>query len=196
VSALFQFAITGAFGWVIYFPVRTLELAPLAVTTAVIGGGAVGLVGFTLGGRLCDVWGRRTTFAVSGVVYAFAAAAFFSVTADAAPSPVPWLGAAFAAMSVAGNAATVPLRASGTELFPTRLRGTFLGWAAIGAATALVAVNFAVGALALWLGGIAPAATVAGFVMLAAVAVFLAFLPETSGLELEDAALEEPADEG
>ena len=88
-------------------------------------------------------------------------------------------------MALASSAGLVPLRAVATELFPTRLRGAMSGAMALAAAAALVGANFCVALLAALLGGIAPAASVAATAMLPAALVFLVFLPETRGMELE-----------
>jgi len=87
----------------------------------------------------------------------------------------------------------VALRAAGTELFPTRLRSTINGWGAVVGAASGVAVHFATAALAQRMGGLVPAITVLASLMLPAVVVFLWLVPETSGLELEAASLEEAA---
>ncbi len=105
-----------------------------------------------------------------------------------------WIGAVVA-FALFMRVAAVALRASQTELFPTRLRGTLLGWLAMAMAAAAIGAQFAAGGLALWLGGLAPAVSVLGLLMLPAAVVFLALVPETSGLGLEAAALEEEPDE-
>lgn len=131
-TLLFTLAIMATQTWLIHHPVRELEMAPLRVTSAIIAGGAVGVLGFPLGRRLAESWGRRVTFAVATILYAPAAA---------------------------------------------------------------IGAQFAAGGLALWLGGLAPAVSVLGLLMLPAALVFLARVPETSGLGLEAAALEDEPDE-
>ncbi len=185
VATLYSFATSGAQSWLIYHPVRNLGLEPWVATAVVISGGAFSLVGFPLGGWLCERWGRRYTFAVASVVFVGAALAFYRVPADFAPHPGWALGLCFAGMSLAASAALVPLRAAGTEVFPTRLRGAISGALAIAAAVAVVAVNFSVALLAALLAGIAAAASVVATALLLAALVFLATLPETRGVELE-----------
>ncbi len=192
-TLLFTLAIMATQTWLIYHPVRELGLAPLLVTIAVISGGAVGLLGFPLGGHLAESWGRRATFAVAATLYAPAAVGFYHVPADLEPSPAVGVAVAFAAMSTLGNIAMVALRSSQTELFPTRLRGTQLGWLAMAMAVAAITAQFAAGGLALWLGGLAPAVSLLALLMVPAALVFLALVPETRGLGLEAAALEEEA---
>lgn len=185
VGSLYPFAINGAQFWLIYHPVRNLGIEPWVATVVVIAGGAVSLAGFPAGGRMCESWGRRYTFASASLVFAVAAWAYYRVPADFAPHPGVALGACFAVMAFASSAALVPLRAAGTELFPTRLRGAMSGALALAVAAALVAANFSVALLAALLGGIAPAASLAATAILPAAVVFLVLLPETRGVELE-----------
>jgi putative MFS transporter len=185
VGTFYSFATAGSQSWLIYHPVRNLGLEPWVATAVVISGGAFSLVGYPLGGWLCEKWGRRRAFAAASAVFAAAAVAFYRVPADFTPHPGWALGLCFAGMSLAASAALVPLRAAATELFPTRLRGAISGALAIAFAAAVVAVNFSVALLAALLGGIAPAASVVATGMLVATLVFLTTLPETRGVELE-----------
>ncbi len=185
VGALYPFATTGANLWIIYHPVRNLGLEPWVATLVVIAGGAFSMVGYALGGRLCESWGRRGTFAGASVGFVAATFAFYRVPADLEPHPGLGLGLCFAGMAAAAAMGLVPMRAAATELFPTRLRGAVSGSLAIAAAASLVAVNFSVALLVAPLGGIAPAASVVSTAMLLAAGVFLVALPETRGLELE-----------
>ncbi len=194
-TLLFTLAIVATQTWLIYHPVRDLGMQPLLATSAIIAGGAVGVLGFPLGGRLAESWGRRATFAVATILYAPAAAGFYAVPADSSIPPAVGLAIGFAAMSTLTNIAAVALRASQTELFPTRLRGTLLGWLAMAMAAATIGAQFAAGGLSLWLGGLAPAVSVLGVLMLPAALAFLALVPETAGLGLEAAALEDEPDE-
>jgi MFS family permease len=194
VGTLFPLAISSTQSWLIYFPVQHLGLEPLLVTTVVITGGSMSLVGFPIGGRLSEGWGRRPTFAVFAGLYALAAYAFYHVPADLWPHPAAGLGLAFAAMAFLSSAATVPMRAAATELFPTTLRATLSGWSAIAMAVGVVLGYFATSGLAAVLGGLAPAVSLLALAMFVAALVFLFALPESRRLELEsEAEQEEPA---
>ncbi len=185
VGGLYPFATTGAQLWIIYHPVRNLGVEPWVATVVVIAGGALAMVGYALGGRLCESWGRRGTFAVASCGFVAATFAFYRVPAEASPHPGWWLGLCFGGMACAAAAALVPMRAAATELFPTRLRGAISGGLAVAVAAALVIVNFQVALLAAWLGGIAVAAPVTSMALLLAAAVFVLVLPETRGVEIE-----------
>ena len=83
-----------------------------------------------------------------------------------------------------------------TELFPTAQRATYAGWTRIAVAVAQTAGQFALSGLILWLGGLVPAVTILSVVTLAlSLVIFLAVCPETKGLSLEAAALEEPLEQ-
>jgi putative MFS transporter len=193
IGMLFTLAVSATQSWLIYHPVQHLGLEPLLVTTVVISGGGVGLAGFPLGGRLCEEWGRRPTFAASALLYAVAAVVFYHVPSDFEPHPALGLGLAFAGMSFLSSAASVPLRAAATELFPTSLRATLSGWSAVAMAAGVVIGFFATSALALPFGGLAPAVSLLAFCMPLAGIVFLLALPESRGLELEGAHLDDVA---
>lgn len=190
VSSFLPMAVAGTQAWLIYHPVANLGIEQGVATMMVIAGGAVGMLGFPLGGWMSNRWGRRPAFATAGIAYTVSGVCFYSVTPDFAYTPAVGLGLSFALMAAATSASSVALRAAATELFPTRLRGTILGASAVATAAAIVAVNFGVARLSELLGGLAPAASIAAFAMLAAVAAFLT-LPETAGLDLEQASLED-----
>jgi 2-amino-4-hydroxy-6-hydroxymethyldihydropteridine diphosphokinase len=176
--------------WQFYHVVRTLGLSPDWAFLMMAGGGTLGLLGFHAGSRLSDKIGRRRTLAWGALLSTVAFVAYYWVPAQPASFALFGLGALFGVGSAAGSASMVALRAAGTELFPTRLRSTINGWAAVMGAVSGVAVHFATAALAHQMGGLVPAITLLALLMLPAVAAFLWLAPETSGLELEAAALE------
>ena len=190
-GAFFTLSVAGTQAWVIYHPVRNLGMEQWAATAVMICGGAFSLLGFPIGGRLAEAWGRRATFSVAGLAYVVAALAFYRVSDpfSLGLALALKLGVAFAAMALTSAAATVPMRAAATELFPTRLRGAASGLIAVTLAGAAVVVNFGIALLSRLSGGLAQAASVMACAMLLAVVAFLV-LPETRGLELEEAALD------
>ena len=117
------------------------------------------------------------------------------VWVPAGPSALVPLMALTAASQGAIAALSVSDRLIGTELFPTALRATFAGASALMQAAATIATQFGLSLLATPLGGLAPAITwLSAATFVPAIAVFLLVVPETRGLSLERAALEdEPA---
>jgi MFS family permease len=185
-------ALTATQTWPYYHMVKTLELAPAAASLVYVVGGGVGLAGNYLGARWTDTWGRRPT-SLWGVLIATAAGiAFFYVPTTSGPLLVPALCLAMAVNQVATSAFSVADRCIDAELFPTALRATYLGGARLAMAAANVAAMFALSFLAGPLGSLANAiAVLAVATLLPALALFLLVVPETRGMSLEQASLED-----
>jgi predicted MFS family arabinose efflux permease len=151
---------------------------PERYSTLVIAGGAIGIVGNTVVGRLADRLGRRSL--------GFAVLAGFPPAAIAVYSSDGWLLAAswivLVFITTGGN--TI-VRALSTELFPTSSRSTAAGSLTLFETIGAVAGLYAVTQLTPEGESIADAvrwvvcATLAG-------AVLVLFLPETARRELED----------
>jgi MFS family permease len=176
--------------WPFYHMVKTLSLSPPVASLVYLIGGGIGQVGHPLGARLSNRWGRRPTSLAGSIVAVATGLLFFWV------APGPWerpLLIALMALSQGTTAAfSVSDRLLGVELFPTPLRATFAGASALMLAAAAVASQFGLSLLSARLGGLVPAITwlsLATFVP--ATAVFLLVVPETRGLSLEQASLEE-----
>ncbi len=109
-------------------------------------------------------------------------------------SPTIWLCAAFSLLNIVNNAVTVASNAAFTELYPTALRGTTIGWfALIGAGASLIAEG-AISTLSKRMGGLS---NVVGWLALLAIPGALLFgltIDETQGLSLEDASHEDAFD--
>jgi MFS family permease len=180
--------------WLFYHAVRTRELEPGWVTAALIGGGAVGLAGFSLGARAADRLGRRPTVAGATGLATVLAIAYYALPLGRSAVDAASLALVFAGLSMLGNAAMTAGRVQAAELVPTRLRGAFFGWLSLAEASSFLLAQALAGALALALGGLGPAIVALQALVLPALVVYLLFVPETAGLELEVAALEaEPA---
>jgi 2-amino-4-hydroxy-6-hydroxymethyldihydropteridine diphosphokinase len=177
--------------WFFYHLVDNLRFSPGFGTVVLIAGGAVGMAGFQVGGWLCDRLGRRITLAAGALVSATLFAAFYWVPPEPAFAAGAALAVLFAVGAFASNAAVVAIRASGTELFPTRLRSSVSGWGAVVTAISGVVANLGTAFLAARAGGLVAAVTILAMLMVPAVAIFWLLVPETKGLELEAAALEE-----
>jgi len=93
------------------------------------------------------------------------------------------------------NAVTVSTNAAFTELYPTALRGTTIGWFALIGAGSSLSAEASISTLAKPMGGLS---NVVGWLALLAIPGALLFgftIDETRGLSLEDAALEDAARE-
>jgi MFS family permease len=182
--------------WPFYHMVKTLGLAPGWASLVYVIGGGIGLLGNPIGARLTDRWGRRPTSLVATAVTVVAGAAFFFVPPAASVAKLlPALTALMAVNQLATSVFSVADRCIDAELFPTALRATYLGVARLMMAASGVLSMFALSALTAPLGGLPTAiAAVSAVTLVPALLIFLAVVPETRGLTLEHASLEdEPA---
>jgi MFS family permease len=190
VAALRPIALVATGTWAYYHMVRTLELAPGVGSLVYFAGGGIGLAGNALGARLTNRWGRRPTSALGAAVAVASGIGFYWVPAG--PWLVPGLIAAMAVNQMALSAFSVADRLVETELFPTSLRATYVGASRLVSAATVVVAGFALSALAGPLGGLVPAISLLSIVtFVPALWVFLRVTPETRGLTLEIASLEE-----
>jgi predicted MFS family arabinose efflux permease len=160
--------------------------SPAQVSTLFIFGGALGILGNIVAGRLSDRFGRRTM----GSLFMFLAsimALWVYSTLGASIVPAWILGLFF------DSASSTIMAAYGTELFPTSHRST--------AGSALAVAGTTGGAIGLLLEGMLYSLTgshwsairyLLVFWMVAPILVF-AFFPETAGLELEAISPEQTA---
>ena len=171
---------SAARAWLFYYPVRSLGLPARSATALLLAGGALGLVGFRLGGWLADTRGRRPALLAGGSLFAIGVAGFYGATPPLGAPGLAWLGASLFALAAGGNAAIATFRAHAAELLPTPLRGTFGGLLAVGAALGWSLSMWSVAALAAPAGGIGHAVTCVVLVALPTAALLLRRLPETA----------------
>jgi MFS family permease len=190
VSFLRPIALIAVATWPFYHMVETLSLSPGLASLVYLVGGGIGQVGHPLGARLSNRWGRRPT-SLAGSIAAVATGVLFFWVAPG-PAVLPQLMALMALNQAATAAFSVSDRLIAVELFPTPLRATFAGASALMLAGAAVASQFGLSLLSRPLGGLVPAITWLSLAtFLPATAVFLLAVPETRGLSLEQASLEE-----
>lgn len=177
-------------GFSYYHAVNDVRLTAGGASLMTILGGGVGMLGFPIGARICEQWGRVPTVVGFGVLFIVSQLWFYWIPAPHFIMPMLWLAVSFSLITVADSAGTVGTNAAVTELFPTALRGTITGWFAVMIAIGSIASNAIAAALAPLTGGLANAI---GFTVLAGApaAILFGFLiDETRGLPLEVAARE------
>lgn len=175
--SIFGYAATSpAFAFASYHATHAFGFTPAKVSSMIILGGSLGLLGWFVFGGLAERLGRRPVGVVSLIGCGAAVLAFFQTT-----WPVPSFGLLVfmeAGMSVAINSL-------GTELFPTRMRSTAKSWI-INASIVGALIGLAiVGALSVRLGGASAVVTLLGVMPVVASPLFL-LLPEPRGHDLEE----------
>jgi putative MFS transporter len=176
----------GAAGsWVFYHIVHTLDLSAALGSAILFTGGALGIAGFPLGAWISDHIGRKATLVGAGVVASLASFAFYTTKGASSPLGAAGLGLGFAALSIAGNASLTAGRTLGSELFPTRLRSTYYGWAYVAESSSVIVGQFLVATLAVALGGLASSILWLQLLVLPSLVIFWLYVPETVGRELD-----------
>ena len=122
-----------------YFVQGRLGFTPAQYSMMVIGGGAIGIIGNVVAGRLGDSIGRKRVGFVLWALFPLASFGLYRGTASIAV--VAWIALVFCSMG-----GRVILRALATELFPTAYRGAASGMFAVietlGAVVGLLALYF------------------------------------------------------
>ena len=166
------------FQFVAYIPQKLHGWAPGHYSLMVVVGGAFGIMGNVVAGRLGDRRGRRVVGAFFFVLYPAAAWLFYR-------GPGLSLPLGFAMIVFTGTAGGVILRTLATELFPTSYRSTASGWLSF-----VQTLGWTAGLLLLGLAG-EDAGAIARFTAQLSLAVLaggltILVLPETSRRELEE----------
>jgi predicted MFS family arabinose efflux permease len=185
----------GAVGSYAYFHAVDNLALPAWVGSVVLGaGGGVGMAGNWLGAVLSERWGRRPTQVAGALVTLVAGVAFYHVPGGLGAATPALLTVAFASYVTGISAFAVADRLVDTELFPTRLRGTYAGVRSIGDAAAATLQNFGLSAAIAAFGSLELAmAVLAPALVLPALVLFWWATTESRGLTLDAAALEEHA---
>jgi putative MFS transporter len=168
-SAVFQF--TG------YFTLTVHQWSPVQFSLMFIVGGALGIVGNVVAGRLSDRVGRRAVGFAFLTLFPLGSWLFYH-----GPGWVlPFAWVAFLFCNTAGG---VIVRAFSTELFPTSYRGTAAAWLSLVQALSWAGGLALVGLGTHDAGDIARTTSLLALAALGAAVTLLA-LPETFGRELE-----------
>ncbi len=194
-SLLATIAAVAAGSWAYFHLVSVVGLAPGAASALMLIGGGGGMLGFPLAARSCERYGRIPTIFVAGLMTSLGAIAFYWGPPAHLGLRWLWIGVTYCCFSAGLNAGQVGGNSLGTELFPTAIRGTMMGWFALIGAAAAVSAQTLIAVLAVRLGGLS---IVVGYLSLLAipnVIIVALFLPETRGLSLEAAAMEQAVEQ-
>lgn len=177
-----------------FHAVSVVGLSASVASLMTLLGGGVGMLGFPAGAWLSEKFGRVPTVVGMGIAVAAGGLLFFWGPPGHFAWPIIWLCVAFCFLSIVNNAVTVASNAAFTELYPTVLRGTAIGWFALIGAGASLSAETAISGLSKGMGGLSN--VVGWFAMLAipGAVLFGLTIEETRGLSLEDSAREEAFD--
>ena len=194
-TCVFLGAIAGAAAnnWPYFHAVSVVGLSADLASVMVIGGGGIGMLGFPIGAWLCERLGRVPTVALAGPLVSAGTAWFYWGPPPECTWRLIWLGAGYCGFSIAVNAAMVGGNAAATELFPTAMRSTIIGWFALTNALASVTAQVAIAVFSAPLGGLSNVVGYLGLLAIPNAVVFARFIDETRGLPLEVAAGETPS---
>jgi len=189
-SLLAAISVEGVTSYSYFHAVSVIGLSADFASALTIIGGGLGMVGFPLGAWAAERFGRVPTVVASGTVTSVVALAYFWGPPGHFDHPAMWLGAAYLFMNATTNATLVASYAAITELLPTALRGTMMGWLALTSAFGSLAAESCIATLAAATGGIS---VMTGWLSLLGIPGALLFgmaIDETRGLSLDAAAKE------
>ncbi|MGC2444613.1 MFS transporter [Candidatus Binatus sp.] len=178
-----------AFGY--YHAVSVVGMSSAATSTMTIVAGGLGLLGFPLGAWTSERFGRVPTIVSFGIAITAGHLWYFWGPPPHFAWPFWWLASGFFWFNVCDNAGTVGANAAATELFPTPLRGTMIGWFALVGAIGSVISNAAVALLANKMGGMSIVVGALSIVGIPAAIAFGLLIDETRGMSLEMSAKED-----
>jgi MFS family permease len=181
---------TGANAFGYYHAVSVVGMSAAATSTMTIVAGGLGLLGFPLGAWSAERFGRVPTVVAFGIAITAGHLWYFWGPPTHLTWPLMWLSAGYFWFNLCDNSGTVASNAAATELFPTPLRGTMIGWFALVGAIGAVISNAAVALLANKMGGLSIVVGTLSIVGIPAAILFGKMIEETRGLSLEMAAKE------
>jgi MFS family permease len=182
--------------WIYYHAVTVVKLGPTQGSMILLIGGTVSIAGLVLGARMAESIGRVRSVLTLGLTGMVGVLAFYWGPPAHFPWPAIWLLIAHAWFATTGRGTIVAANSAVTELFPTALRGTIMGWLTLTIAFSAVGAQVAVAALAEPLGGLSNVVGWISLLGIPSVLIWGLFIDETRGLSLEAASLESPAGEG
>jgi MFS family permease len=190
-AALDTMAGTAVNSWLYFEAVTILGLSPRMASSLVVAGMGVGMLGFPVGAWTSERYGRVPTVVYVGGAAWLGALAFYWGPPQDLTWPMTWLLASYCWFKMASGVMTVGANSAATELFPTALRTTMIGWQAITAAVFSMITQIFIAALIGPLGGLTKVVRYFALLGIPSAVIFGLFIDETRGLSLEVAARED-----
>ena len=173
--------------WIYYHAVTVTGLTPTQGSIILLVGGTLSTAGLVIGVRMAEWVGRVRTVLAMGLTGTVGVLAFYWGPPAHCGWPVLWLIVAHTWFATTGRASQVAANAAVTELFPTALRGTILGWLTLTIAFAAIGAQAAIAILAKQLGGLSNVVGWIGLLWIPSALIWGLFIDETRGLSLEAA---------
>ncbi len=190
-SLLAALSVEGVNSYSYFHAVSVIGLSADFASAFTIIGGGLGMIGFPIGAWAAERFGRVKTVVTCGSASSVVALAYYWGPPLNFDHPALWLGVAFLFMNATTNAVLVASNTAVTELFPTGLRGTILGWFALMGAFGALSAESTIASLAAATGSLS---VVTGWLSLLGIPGAILFgtvIEETRGLSLDAAAKEE-----
>ncbi len=184
----------GTSSWGYFHAVSVVGLSATAASVMMTLGGGLGMIGFPIGAWSAERFGRVPTVVVAGIAVGGGGLLFFWGPPTGFGWPAVYLCVAYCLLNIVSNLVTVATNAAFTELYPTALRGTAMGWFALMGAGSSLTAESTISALAKPMGGLSNVVGWLGLLAIPGSIVFGLTIEETQGLSLEDAAREEAFD--
>jgi MFS family permease len=178
--------------WAFYHAVTVVGLSPAKASVMMLTGGSFGVAGLALGAWTSERIGRVRSVATLGIAGIAGSLAFYWGPPANFAWPMIWLTVAHSCHVIAGRGTLVAATSAVTELFPTQLRSTILGWLALCGAISAITAQVTIAIFAGPLGGLSNVVGWLTLLMSPCATVWVFFIQETRGLSLETAAGEEP----
>jgi len=178
--------------WIYYHAVSVVRLSPAQGSIILLVGGTLSTAGLVIGVRMSEWIGRVRSVLVLGLSGIVGVLAFYWGPPAKFGWPLLWLLVAHTWFATTGRGALVAANSAVTELFPTALRGTIMGWLTLTIAFSAIGAQTAIAILAKPLGGLS---NVVGWISLLGIPsaiIWGLFIEETRGLSLEAASRESP----
>jgi MFS transporter, AAHS family, 2,5-dihydroxybenzoate transporter len=190
-TLLGEFAGAGIAAWPFYHATTEVGLSSAKTSLVMLVGGTIGIAGLAIGAWASERYGRIRSIVVLGLATIVGALAYYWGPPKHFSSPVLWLIVAQTWLSAVGRGTVVAANSAATELLPTALRGTIMGWIALCVAFAAVGAQVTIAVLAKPLGGLSNVVGWLSLLLIPAAIVWYFFIDETRGLSLESASGEE-----
>jgi predicted MFS family arabinose efflux permease len=171
--------------WIYYHVVSVVKLTPTQGSIILLVGGTLSTAGLVIGIRTSEMIGRVRSVFVLGLAGTIGVLAFYWGPPAKFAWPLLWLLVAHTWFATTGRGALVAANSAVTELFPTTLRGTILGWLTLTIAFSAIGAQTAIAILAKPLGGLS---NVVGWISLLSIPSAIIWglcIDETRGLSLE-----------